>query len=202
MIILIHGFGSNGEDSRTNNIVKTWFPDETVITPTYRYYNPDSAFMDLREQIQTAILLNPADDQLVFIGVSLGGFWARYFANEFSADKLIMLNPSLVPHKTLLDKTGPGEDHYTGSRYVMTEANVKNFSTYFVQDDLRELPITVIVADDDDIVDPKTADTYIGSFRAHIIHTTGGHRLMGTLERHRGDIEFAVYSVSGGLYID
>jgi len=197
MIILLHGFGSNGNDSRTNNIIKEQFPDEVVLTPSYTYHDPDLAYRELKDFVTDALKSHPDEYDLVFIGISLGGFWARKLAETFAADKLILLNPSLAPHRTMTAHTGA--DHYSCELYQLSNNDIFNFKPYSVQVDEPELGITVFVADDDEVVPQDGIHSFIMEDRAHFIHTTGGHRFEGTLESHLREIEFAVYAMNGGL---
>ena len=75
------------------------------------------------------------------------------------------------------------------------EKAASEFDKYFITKDYIGLPITIIVADDDNVV-PSLAEELIGSGRARIIHTTGGHRMRSTLTKHIADIKFAFYNLT------
>jgi predicted esterase YcpF (UPF0227 family) len=195
MLILLHGFGSNGIDSNTNKAIAARFPDELVFTPSYQYQDANNTAFFLKEYVDK-LLDEHHEEQIIFIGISLGGFWARYLANMYRGSKLVMLNPALEAHNTIRKHIGVVCDFKTGMEITMTEKHCDAFRDYYIHTDRPDIPITIIVADDDDVVPPNAADDLIGKQRAKIIHTTGGHRFNGTLDAHLADIEKAVYTIA------
>lgn len=196
MIILLHGFGSNGDDSATIRTISDHFPDEVILTPSYQYCDPDQTATYLRALVDDILAQHLDEGELIFIGTSLGAFWSRYLANVYHGSKLIMINPSLEAHNNVRKYIGEYTDYYTKRTMVIGEQQCEAFRKYYITLDRPDIPITIIVADDDDVVPPTASDELIGSSRAHIIHTTGGHRLENTLTNHLGDIERAVYTIA------
>ncbi len=165
MIVFLHGYGSSGETSSTGKSLKEIFPQTEVVCLTYDYQNPQQSAQDILQQIQ---LLNQQDIELI-VGVSLGGFWARWLANRISAP-VVLINPSLNPAQTLKKRNDFNPDFLT------------HFDKYRVEQDDPELPITVLLGTQDTVIDPVTAATvYLG--RARVVMVSGGHQL--TLEQMR-----------------
>jgi len=90
-------------------------------------------------------------DSVAVIGASLGGFWAKYLANRISHSKYVGLNPSLDFYKTGIEKDKP------------------------------DLPITIYVAKDDDVVNPQVAIKHYKSRGDVKTLDKGGHRLVDVL---------------------
>jgi len=92
-IIFLHGRLSNPETSHTAKAVKKYFTTlgEDVYVPDYK---PNKK---TEEEIESYLInyvkeLGLTED-LVFIGISLGGFWALKLANRFNR-VCVLLNPS------------------------------------------------------------------------------------------------------------
>ena len=175
MIIVLHGFGSNGTDSSTCNLIEQAFPDEVVLRPTYTSEDPHKAHKELRKFLADHITLG---DELLFVGISLGGFWARHFANEWPGSKLVMLNPSIMPAYHLQKRIGENMSYATGEKFTLTEVAVYDFKTFTGLKDRPDLDVYLVLAKDDTEVPINIAyDKYLG--RADITITAGGHRLKG-----------------------
>jgi len=195
MIILLHEFGATAADSYFVKTVAPAFPDENVLTPTYPYLDANKTAYQLRKFVEVALVNNPEDYELTFVGMSLGGFWARYLANSFPGSTLIMVNPSLRASEDTIRCVRLVEELNQATVINFTDEHSKAFEKYFIEKDHHNLPITIIVADDDNLV-PSLAEELIGSHRARIVHTTGGHRMRSTLTQHIADIKFAVYNLT------
>jgi predicted esterase YcpF (UPF0227 family) len=195
MIILLHEFGATAESSYFIKTVAPHFPDEIVLSPTYPFLDANATATQLAQFVEDALNANPDDLELTFIGASLGGFWARYLANKFRWSKLIMVNPALDAKNDSIRCVTLIENKNKTSNFNFCEKAASEFDKYFIIKDHFDLPITIIVADDDNVV-PSLAEELIGSHRARIIHTTGGHRMRSTLIKHIADIKFAVYNLT------
>lgn len=166
MIIFIHGFGSNGPSSSTGKALQQMLPDQDVTKLTYDYLNPLSDVMHIIQYT------NATDCEVTLVGVSLGGFVARYVASQCpNVDKLILLNPSINAPASL----NKYEGQVVNGRNVI-EGFSQAYDCMTVQQDNPELPIYVAVCSDDDVVDPNhTIALY--QDRANLLITTGGHRI-------------------------
>lgn len=160
MIIFLHGYGSSGKTSSTGKTIRNILSDVEVVCFTYNYHDPSKSAQDILTQLQK---LNLADVELV-VGVSLGGFWARWLANRINVP-LVLINPSLQPQLSL------------HCRPDFNENLLKEFDNYSVKCDVPELPITVILGTKDDVVSPEHAiKTYTN--RARLVLVEGaGHKL-------------------------
>lgn len=180
LIYAIHGFGSTGEGSGTVQAFVRRFKHDKVIAPTYDSVDPERAYAQLAAQMTDAIAANPGEELLI-IGISLGGFWARKMADHFSnlTPKLLLLNPSLTPWVNLNKNIGTTPNYVTGVDMVLTAENVAKFENYCVSNDMPDTPIVLVTADDDDIVAPAYARTLYADRAMVINFSEGGHRLAG-----------------------
>lgn len=167
MIYIFHGFGSSATTSSTVNALYTHIDSKLQIKPiNYPYWNPLECENVVTRQI------DPDDTEMIFIGVSLGGFWARYFANKYPGSKLILINPSLLAHKNASKYIG---DVVLGKHTITNDYPAQLEPFAIIKDD-PTLAIAVIVSTDDEVVDPiHTMNVYNGRARVHV--TRGGHQL-------------------------
>jgi predicted esterase YcpF (UPF0227 family) len=117
--------------------------------------------------------INGMSDDVTLIGVSLGGFVARYISSQCqNVERLILLNPSLNAPESLRKYEGKVMDGR-----LVPEGFSEAYFQMVVEKDDPDLPIYVVVSIDDDVVDPNhTLATYQN--RAAMLITKGGHRLL------------------------
>lgn len=165
-ILVLHGFGSSGEHSTTCGKIKKYFTKigYNVITPTYNMDNlPD--------------FINSIEPPNIIIGISLGGFIARYLVNEkFPNTELIMLNPSIYAYENLKNRLGENEYYKTGEKFNLTQENLNYLKTLMVEKDKTDIWITSIVCKDDEIVNPYDAIKIFENRNLYILDY-GGHRM-------------------------
>lgn len=157
--VIIHGYGSNPETSTSVSVLKSiitaYDSVATILTPTYDVY-------DIQSTVKS--IVDVVDEHTVVIGVSLGGFIARYVANVANAFKLILVNPSIHAYDNL-------KKYREMDNYVCDE-----FKSLYIEEDHPDLGILVLLAMDDDVVNPlPTFELY--EDRAYIVQSNGGHRM-------------------------
>jgi len=70
------------------------------------------------------------DRDTCLIGSSLGGFYATWLA-ETHALKAVLINPAIEPHVGLRAYLGPQQNVYTGERYELTEAHLREWQALY-----------------------------------------------------------------------
>ncbi|MCW3786869.1 YqiA/YcfP family alpha/beta fold hydrolase [Plebeiibacterium sediminum] len=165
MIIYIHGFNSLGGGEKFQKL-KHLFPDIEMYSPSY-----DSADFDTIENLMDAIT---PDDNMLFIGNSLGGYVAVYLANKYNA-KCILLNPTTNPIKSLTPFIGQNINFASNEAYDFTIENLNKLKKNEVLD-LKELPVFVYVTLDDDLIDPYETIAYFKGLKKVNVLEKGGHR--------------------------
>ncbi len=66
-----------------------------------------------------------------FVGSSLGGFYATYFAEKRHA-RAVLINPAIEPHIGLRAYLGPQKNLHTGAPYELTEAHLREWAALYV----------------------------------------------------------------------
>ena len=171
-VLALHGWGSNGTDSSTVNRIRGHFESKgcEVVTPTYNYLDPDEAAQTILDSINE-------DDWLFIVGISFGGFWARWLGNQLKGSSIVLLNPALDAYSSTEKYIGKNRDYKSGLTMTYVNQQRDKLKKYHIDIDNSSLPITAIVATDDDVVCPTTVENEIGGSRCDIHYVTGGHRL-------------------------
>ncbi len=176
MIIYIHGFNSLGGGEKFQKL-KQLFPDIEMYSPSY-----DSADFDSIEKLMDGITPN---DNLLFIGNSLGGYVAMYLAHKYNA-RCILLNPTTNPIKSLIPFIGKNINFVSNAAYDFTNENLNKLKKYNIQN-LDALPVHVYVTLDDDLINPHETIAYFKGIKKVNVLEKGGHRF-SNIEDIKDDI--------------
>lgn len=186
-IVVLHGFGSNAQTSSTVKALCESLGPDNIVGVSYPYWDADAAARQLITQI------NEIEEPVVLVGVSLGGFWARYAASQCpNVDMLILLNPSLNAHTSV-------------KKYENTNVNghdikpgyAESMAKYRIVKDYPELPIHIAVCLDDDVVDPDPTIMEMKDRARMKIMETGGHRIDCTKQDVIQFINSAINTIFG-----
>jgi predicted esterase YcpF (UPF0227 family) len=160
MIVYLHGLNSSGTGPKTDALIKR-FGKENVVSPDLPII-PKQV-----ENIVGKIVRETKNFPIVFVGTSLGGFWANYFAQLWDT-RCVIVNPAILPSQEL---PSLGVSKNIANLYKPYEVRIYG-------DMLNGNRISLFAAKDDDVIPydemlkafPNTAST--------IVTNTGGHRYL------------------------
>lgn len=115
LIYYFHGFGSNANSDKIQRI-EDFFGGSADVMSYDININPEIAFDELSERIMDDLVGRiHSNDNIIFIGTSLGAYWAYRLAVSFGVT-CVMLNPSLNPKESLKKYNVPSTvcDMYEG----------------------------------------------------------------------------------------
>jgi predicted esterase YcpF (UPF0227 family) len=169
-IIYLHGFGSSG-DSEKSRALKAAYGEQSVISPDLPM-DPDSVIA----MIATIVNAN-VDYPLIFVGTSLGGFYANFFAQRHDAP-CVLVNPSTKPSVTMRARLGQNINYTTGATFQVTAHDLALFAAmeYATEEAQNGALISLFLAEDDDVLDPTVALKAFPYTKTKIITKDGGHR--------------------------
>lgn len=165
-MFMFHGLGSNTQKSQTCQLFRETF--DNVITPSWNFNNLQQIIDEIMKE---------QDDHLVLCGISFGGYIARYLANSMENRniELVLLNPLIDPSNILVRDTYT--DYTNNETVTITDDAKELIRDLYIPISNDGIPTTVVVAKDDNIIDPSIAiDEYENRARM-IILDEGGHRL-------------------------
>lgn len=165
----LHGFRSSAKSPKVKAMQQA-FPSCKVRGISYTPHSPVVAEEILINEYEKLI---GKDDDLIVVGTSLGGFWARWLASELPI-KSLMINPSLHPDKTL----GTGEFSVYGEfneTIKVTDKDLQDFNHYKVNQEPYGQCEVALTMDDEVLDSHKTAKELEGIYPIHKFET-GTHR--------------------------
>lgn len=170
-VIYLHGFGSVGESPKTEQL-REGLPGVTVIAPDLPV--TPAEVVSLIDNVVRSV----RDFPVVFVGTSLGGFWANYFAQRYDAP-CIIVNPAVQPSVSLAERVGKVFKNYgTGEDVVVTEEDISGFGFLeaYLRSNTNGALINLFVAKDDDVVNAAAVLKSVEFAAAKFVFPDGGHR--------------------------
>ena len=170
-IIYLHGFASTGNSKKSQSL-KEHFGQDRVYAPDLPT-DPDQVI-----SIIDTIVSGVSHYPLIFVGTSLGGFWANYFAQKYDAIA-VLVNPSVNPDQTMKARIGvPLVNYATEEPINITQDHVNKFAQ--CKEEAAALYngnlVHVFLAKDDNTVDYTIALEELKYFKSCTITEDGGHR--------------------------
>jgi predicted esterase YcpF (UPF0227 family) len=152
-IVYFHGYGSNALTDKVTGLKAAGYD---VVAP-----NIPVMFDDAVTYLDTFIR-DLGDVDLLFVGTSLGGYWASMMGDKFIVP-VVLINPSCSPSDTLKRYDNPD----------LTQSQLDKFK------DLNPsvgLPRIVVLAKDDDVLDINVAANLFAGKAQVNFYQKGGHR--------------------------
>lgn len=169
-IIYLHGFMSAG-DTPKSQALKQAFGDANVISIDLPIH-PNDVITTI-DKIVRQVKVYP----IVFVGTSLGGFYANYFAQKYDCPG-ILVNPATVPSKTLYRAIGYNKHYKSGKDVLWTLEDVEQLAA--MEKEVSTIHsgglVNLFVSKDDEIID---ADETLRNYPYTVstkVYDTGGHR--------------------------
>lgn len=166
--IYLHGFNSgfNPEKKSIKQISTIFYK---VVGRTTNYLDEQDV-----ERLTNFIKQTISDfnGETIIIGTSLGGFFARYFANQFKL-RCILINPAVDPHYSIKRAIGKNTNYFTKEVYEITESAVEKLQLYST---VLHSDCLMILATDDDVVPYELPLSKYGQ-NSKVVLTCGGHRM-------------------------
>jgi len=187
MIIYLHGYASigNGEKSQ---LLRDYFGSSHVVSPNLPV-DPDQV-----ENIIDELVQKYSNESIVFVGTSLGGFWANYAAQKYSFP-CVIVNPAACPSISLKKyMTATINKFYIGEIHKITQEILDGYDKreQWVGDNTNPLLINLFAAEDDNIINFKQTLLAFPLTNCTIIKSTGGHQFI----QHWGEVMRKVRQIS------
>lgn len=139
LVISLHGFGMTGDGDELCQEIKALAEEHghVGLTPTYPSNNPHLAHIYLSNYTDEKLEYHKTD--AIFIGHSLGGFWARHLANMFGAKKLVLINPTLRPWESLQPYVGMNRNSCNNQEFELAPNDASAYRVYRGEDNEKAL---------------------------------------------------------------
>jgi predicted esterase YcpF (UPF0227 family) len=148
-VVYFHGFASSPNSSTVTQLRKV-FPDLYAARVPFRF--TQNAIKDLTDELRGYLSKNAKKGQrVVFVGTSLGGFFAIKMAEAFDCP-VVAINPSTNPSLELKQYLGRNEIYGSNAAFDFTQGDLKSFQSA----KLKNGPLVkVLVGSQDKVISPE-----------------------------------------------
>ena len=171
-IFYFHGFGSTPNSSKVTAL-KEAFPEHDIIAP-HVPLDPTKTVKMIVEQVQAL-----DNFPVMFVGTSLGGFWANHFAQAFDAP-CVLVNPSITPSAVMETRIGQELHNYETGELLTPITNdmvdvYKQIETV-TNENYNGALVSLFGAKDDDVINVNETVEKLKYFKFTQLFEDGGHR--------------------------
>lgn len=191
MIIYLHGFASTGNSTKVDKL-RERFGDENVIAPDLPFdpvqvnKTVNGIMSGILEKwmpnlsTSTKSLPMPVFDKsekLVFVGTSLGAFYANYFGHLYDCPT-VLVNPSVYPSETLRKRLGINKNYMTNEEFLVSVAHLDKMDEMrkYISVNYSGNLLNLFLAKDDDVIPYMTALASYMNPNSLCVTEDGGHR--------------------------
>jgi len=161
--IYLHGFNSSPASHKAQHFKAAMAqlqPEARVIIPELSPW-PAQAMQQIERLV--ADLPQSVASPLVFLGSSLGGFYATYLAQQHQAPA-ILINPAVRPYEILAGMLGRQQNMYTQEVYELTPEHMQQLLALEVQNLTVANQLLVLLQTGDEVLDYRLAEqAYAGA---------------------------------------
>jgi uncharacterized protein len=189
MIIYLHGFNSSpaSHKARTMNAyMRARGLGDFFLCPALPPSPKDAVRVIEAEMSRRA-------PQPTFVGSSLGGFYASYFAERLGV-RAVLINPAITPHIGLEPFLGTQKNVYTGESYELTRADLEGWRALLVEKPDCERYL-LLLETGDEVLDWRAAARKYEGART-VIRDGGDHTLQSFPEHLPRILAFAGIALS------
>ena len=154
-ILYFHGFASSS-DSDKAKLIKNHISE---ISKDIKIFTPDlsNSFQEANNQIIELIKNNEKD--IVFMGSSLGGYYANLFA-DINNSKAVLINPAIPPLKGFDEYLGENENYSTGEKFNVSKEDIKFLRSLVVKEFNNQKNVLILLESGDEVLDYAEAAKY------------------------------------------
>jgi len=175
MIVYLHGFGSSGSSPKVDQL-RERFGFDSVVSPDLPF-DPELVRQLGFDLVNRFIKTRTANEKLIFVGTSLGAFYASYFGHVYDCP-IVLVNPSGNPSETLKAKLGTNVNYVTGDEFLVSLAHLDELTKMrkFVTDNYSGSLVSLFVARDDEVIPFESMIENFPYTSKTVVMDDGGHR--------------------------
>ena len=176
MLLYIHGFNSSPQSDKaveTAQYIQHRFPNLSFIQPQLPS-SPKAAMALLCGIVERA---KAEGEALMFIGSSLGGYFASYLAETYGG-KAVLINPAVKPFELFDEFLGPQHNPYTDEHYQVLPQHKLDVAEYNTEVIFRPDRFLVFLQTGDEVLDYRQALSKYHCCELHL-EPNGDHSFIG-----------------------
>ena len=159
-ILYFHGFKSSSDSGKAQEL-KKFIENKTSQT---KIIIPDlkDDFKEAHKQIEGLIEKNSPN--ILYMGSSLGGYYALYFAQLYKT-KSILINPAIPPLKDFEIHLGKNENYATGNKFTISKDDISYVRSLHHKKILEPKNNLILLESGDEILNYVESSSYFrGSY--------------------------------------
>ena len=175
MIVYLHGFASTGSSPKVDAL-RARFGTDSVVSPDLPF-DPALVRQLGFDLVDRFCETRTANEKLVFVGTSLGAFYASFFGHSYDCP-IVLVNPSGNPSETLRAKLGTNVNYVTGDEFLVSLAHLDQLTKMrkFVTDNYSSSLVSLFLARDDEVIPFESMIEHFPHTSKTVIMDDGGHR--------------------------
>lgn len=193
-VIYVHGLDSDANSIKgllLEDYCKKYHPDIKVHRP-----NLNQSPQDVLDILISLVEELGSDSKVVFVGSSLGGYFATLISNETGCAALL-INPSTQPHITLQRfeedlskgalKTDPDQDkvlHTTSGGWAISRADLQWFASHQLLTVENPSQVSVVLKQGDELLDANLSAAFYRQQGATVTIQAGGDHRFSDFSQH------------------
>ena len=159
-ILYFHGFKSSSDSGKAQEF-KKFIENKTsqtkVIIPDLK-----DDFKEAHKQIED--LINKNSPNILYMGISLGGYYALYFAQLYKT-KSALINPAIPPLKDFEIHLGKNENYATGNKFTISKDDISYVRSLHHKKILEPKNNLILLESGDEILNYVESSSYFkGSY--------------------------------------
>ena len=183
-ILYFHGFASSSNSNKAK-VLKNYI--------SKNYKNAEIIIPDLDNNFKLAVsqihnLIESARQPIVFIGSSLGGYYASYFSSKFKT-KSVLINPAIPPLKDFEMYLGENENYSTGEKFIITPEDIRYIRKMSYKKYANAENTYVLLESGDEVLNYKETAKYFSGSYLDIIYG-GSHSYESLDEKLKNIVNF------------
>lgn len=131
-------------------------------------------------------LINSCKQDVYLIGSSLGGYYSLYLSQNKNVKKVVLINPSVNPVRTLSSAIGNAQNFYDGSYFSWQKQHLELLEKYETTQ-VNKFKILLLSQKDDEVLDYSEAVKKLDGCEM-IVEEGGNHSFEG-IQRHFTNIK-------------
>ncbi len=183
-ILYFHGFASSSNSNKAK-VLKNYI--------SKNYKNAEIIIPDLNNNFKLAVsqiheLINSAEYPIIFMGSSLGGYYASYFSTKLKT-KSVLINPAIPPLKDFEMYLGENENYSTGEKFIITPEDISYIRKMSYKKYANAKNTYVLLESGDEVLNYKQTAKYFSGSYLDIIYG-GSHSYESLDEKLQNIVNF------------
>ena len=176
-ILYFHGFKSSSDSDKAQEF-KKFIENETSQT---KIIIPDleDDFKEAHKQIET--LIDENSPNILYMGSSLGGYYALYFAQLYKS-KSVLINPAIAPLNDFEIHLGKNENYATGNKFTISKDDISYIRILHHKKILEPKNNLILLESGDEILNYAESTSYFRGSYVDILYG-GNHSYTSIKEK-------------------